>query len=248
MMEEQEYPEELVPKESYTLAMDFNAIMDDSCSLFVGRRMEGSPNELEEIDDNLYVMPDEVSENMVSKVPDMSMNILTTVSKIDYLKWQQTKNACEIWDGKIIDIKDFVGDVNFIPSSYAIIYDARNLHGIKIPYTKSFNSKKEYMEGKKYCDHVEELIDANFTKRTPYPFSAQSKLNHKPTNMNYWHVTLDIYEPGKERYTSNSKGYRGEICSYVVDNMLKKNIRIDIDEPVLDEKYYVSGNIVNTLR
>lgn len=60
MMEKQEYPEELVPKESYTLAMDFNAIMDDSCSLFVGHRMEGSPNELKEIDDNLYVMPSEL--------------------------------------------------------------------------------------------------------------------------------------------------------------------------------------------
>ena len=98
---------------------------------------------------------------------------------------------------------------------------------------------KEYQEGKKYVDNVEELIDKNFQKSNMYDFTAISQLEHKPTNMNYWHVTLDIYEPDKDTFLKNINGkYRKFICDYVVDTMLKKNVRLHIDEPELDERFY----------
>lgn len=235
-----EYPIGLVPLPKYLQMIDLSSIIDASCPLFVGRRMNGDPQGFVEIDDDLYLMPNEISQELSGHVPDMSMNMLTSISKVDYLKWQQIKSASDSWDGSEIKVQDYNDCVSFISSSYAIIYKASNLHNINIPYKKSFNSMKEYQEGKQYVDYVEKLIDKNFQKSNEYDFTAISKLEHKPTNMNYWHVTLDIYEPDKDTFLKNNKGkYRKDICDYVVDTMLKKNVRLHIDEPKLDERFYI---------
>lgn len=218
--------------------IDVSSIINDSCPLFVGRRMPGTPECLVEIDDGLYLIPNGAYEELSRQVPDMSMNMLTTISKTDYLKWQQIRPASNSWDGLEVNILDYKDCVSIVSPSFAIIYKAINLHQVNIPYKKSFNSREEYKKGKKYVDSVEELIDKNFQKSNKYSFTAVSRLEHKPTNMNYWHITLDIYEPDKDSFVKNNKGYRQDICEYVVDTMLKKNVRLQITEPILDEKYY----------
>lgn len=239
MVETVVYPIGLVPLPEYLQMIALSSIIDASCPLFVGRRMEGSPQGFVEIDDDLYLIPDEISQTLTAHVPDMSMNMLTNISRVDDLKWQQIKSASDSWEGNEVNVDDFRDCVSIVSPSYAIIYKASNLHHINIPYKKSFNSMKEYQEGKKYVDNVEKLIDKNFQKSNEYDFTAISKLEHKPTNMNYWHVTLDIYEPDKDTFLKNSKGkYRKDICDYVVDTMLKKNVRLHIDEPELDERFY----------
>ena len=239
MVETVVYPIGLVPLPEYLQMIDLPSIIDASCPLFVGRRMDGYPQGFVEIDDDLYLIPNEISQTLTAHVPDMSMNMLTNISRVDDLKWQQIKPASDSWEGNEVNVDDFRDCVSKVSPSYAIIYKASNLHNINIPYKKSFNSMKEYQEGKKYVDNVEKLIDKNFQKSNEYDFTAISKLEHKPTNMNYWHVTLDIYEPDKDTFLKSSKGkYRKDICDYVVDTMLKKNVRLHIDEPELDERFY----------
>lgn len=239
MNETEEYPLELIPLPEYRRMINITSAINASYPLFVGRRMSGVVQDFVEIDDDLFLIPSTLYDELCNQVPDMSMNMLTTISKVDYLKWQQVKPASDDWDGNEINVEEFKDFVSFVSPSYAIIYKASNLHNIHIPYKKSFNSKNEYEAGKKYIDHVEELIDKNFQKGNEYDFTAISKLEHKPTNMNYWHVTLDVYESDKDTFLKNNKSkYRKAICEYVVDTMLKKNVRLKIDEPVLDEEFY----------
>ena len=144
MVETVVYPIGLVPLPEYLQMIDLSSIIDASCPLFVGRRMEGSPQGFVEIDDDLYLIPNEISQTLTAHVPDMSMNMLTNISRVDDLKWQQRESASDSWDGNEVNVDDFRDCVSIVSPSYAIIYKASNLHHINIPYKKSFNSMKEY--------------------------------------------------------------------------------------------------------
>lgn len=54
MVETVVYPIGLVPLPEYLQMIDLSSIIDASCPLFVGRRMEESPQGFVEIDDDLY--------------------------------------------------------------------------------------------------------------------------------------------------------------------------------------------------
>lgn len=122
------YPIGLVPVSDYVKMIDISSIIDALCPLFVGRRMNGEPQGFVEIDDDLYLIPNEICQDLSGHVPDMSMNMLTNISRVDDLKWQQTNSASESWDGNEIKVQVYNDCVSLISPSYAIIYKASNLH------------------------------------------------------------------------------------------------------------------------
>lgn len=196
-----------MPKQGYKPRMDVNDILKSVEILAVVRR---SPYALEFREEDGVKR---LSEDCITdEVFNYSMNLLGNVFNVDeHLQIRQTGIGRKDWDGvTMLSDEDALKNSEDVPA-FPIYFMVKDLQNVKIPYTKVIEKQSEYDELQKTSNALgRKIAEQTWEKGKPMHLEGLLRVNHIPTNLNYWHVTLDIYPPDKTEpiMKGNSKWHK----------------------------------------
>jgi hypothetical protein len=142
------------------------------------------------------------------RIPNLSLNLLGAFFKTLHLKFIVKKPGSNDWDGKGINLKDFEGCYYKTSKSDAIILNANKLHNMPIPF-KAINSKVNR-------ERIGKLpFEPN--QNNELQGSGVARFIHSPTNLNYWHIELNVIDFNDKVIKKNSSEFDGFACDFIHD-------------------------------
>lgn len=134
-------------------------------------------------------------------IANMSMSLLGALLQKDDIRFKQKEEAKEDWNGCDVDSKRLIeGFVVEVPMPwFEVVWGAKLLHNQPVPY-KKFIKGNEFDQLKADVKAIRNIILTSFKDydTSVDPLFALTKVNHRPSNLNYWHFTLDVYPANKE--------------------------------------------------
>jgi hypothetical protein len=178
------YPDCLLPKNRYVSRINLEEIFEHQL-LFILRRSNKSFSET-------FIQVGEISilrEDAIDykEVPNMSVNLMGGKFVPDFLRFIPKDEGIKEWDGRErIFLYEYLKSYSVLPSEpCAIYFDASKIHNCSIPY----NRKKDKQVDKFY--RLKEFTPP--FEEGKYKLTAELRVAHVPTNMNYWHVELKLH-------------------------------------------------------
>ncbi len=172
------------------------------------------------------IKKDILSEDCVADdVFNYSMNLLGAGFNVDeHLALRQVGNGKKRWRGKaeeLLSEEEIEESYEVVEESFPIYYKVEAIDGLDIPYKRSFAKQSDF---KNVNDRLIELGKQSAVKvwdpgKKEAQMVACTAVNHDPSLMNYWHVTLDAYtadNPDKPLDKSKS-AWVNEIKGYIFD-------------------------------
>ena len=242
------YPHTLVPYRGLKKQMCFDEILQDVDGLKSARRINGSKSEFEVDEDCKRRLPDDVMKELHKELPDLSMNLLTDDSPVEYLKFIQKGDAGKAWHGEDIDVAKCIKSVEEVKGDYyPLVFNISEIHNKEFPYDSTFQSNNEIEKGGR------SIVGIIGKKSTPYCKDKTSEVIgkfsviHKPTNMNYWHVTLRIEIPkGSEPL---KRGKAKQKRRFATEEILKAVLEKDYESTTrIRSKHYIDSNVCKIRR
>lgn len=116
------------------------------------------------------------------------------------------KEASEIWNGEEVSTDLYYPEetYHFYEKCFGLCFYVSEIHKHTFPFYRHFESKEDRdkyeSETQSALTEEEKNYDASFvgefkSKRENVLVNPRLKVNHVPTNVNYWHITLDTYRP-----------------------------------------------------
>ena len=174
-----------------------------------------------------------------------SMNLLGgTFRAADHLKLKQGGRGLNAWDGATFLTQDEMDRSYEEIEAYPIYYDVSTFHKRTFPYEKSMPGGKNRHGSPQ--QEVGIVIDAakvgwGETQSADKSY-AVIEIVHEPTFMNYWHVTLRVYENNSSHnaITQGKGAWRKAVRNAVYDFLKKDYVRgNDVTIDNIDERYYI---------
>lgn len=138
------------------------------------------------------------------RVANMSMSLLGALFQKDDIRFKQKEDAMADWKGEEVDaprlIERFVEEV---PKPwFVVVWFAQGLHNQPVPYKKGGIKPEGFEEFKKEVKSVSGIVLGTLAEynATTEPLFGTTKVNHRPTNLNYWHFTHDVRPATREGY------------------------------------------------
>lgn len=217
-MADTKYPQSILPRRNYVAKIDIDKMLvNGNMPLVVVRR---SPIPFKLVGPKKNLLAEEcVSENVFN----YSMNLLGGGFQVkEHLGLRQKDKGCNDWDGESFLTEDELeGCWERLEESHPIYYRVEDLHGVGIPYKKKIEKERDYKLILQQL--IEQDKQAAIGVWEPngreVELTGVIRVNHAPTMMNYWHVTLDAYEPHalEKPLKKNKSAWNSEIRGYVVD-------------------------------
>ena len=230
-----DYPIEIIPQPGYIVPFPLEKLREKEHDYLVCYRITGS------VDDNLeegsFNGGRVLKKSCFSHLAHMSMNLYGGLFKPEHVCFAQKKTASDIWDGKSpIKLKDYEGLFPVIDGATPIFYRASKLSVKGLTINMTFDNKDMYNS-----------LLALYPAKTFPPYQkgirvdavTDVKIVHMPTNLNYWHLQLEVYPKGSEDELKNEKSWRLRIFEHIRDNRLISKFLISPDmDYQIEEKLY----------
>ena len=153
------------------------------------------------------------------RIANMSMSLLGALFQKEDIRFKQTDEAMADWNGCNVDadrlILTFVEEV---PEPwFTVIWCANGLHNQEVPYKKGGIKADGYNQFKDEVERVRGIVLGTLAEYNAAadPLYGLTKIIHRPSNLNYWHFTLDVFPATRE-------GYIEETLDNSEKNLLKK--------------------------
>lgn len=130
-----------------------------------------------------------------------SVNMMGTPHLSEYGKWLQKNPGSKYWDGKDVDIKNYVGAYEFRENQAFVYLDAEAIESAKIPYEIQFADRDAY---EKY-GMVPGIYEKDFSRSSRYSVEGIVRHFHAPTFLNYWHAEIWVTHPENDIKSKNLK-------------------------------------------
>jgi hypothetical protein len=223
------YPYIILPKPSFVNPINFDTLFQES-DVILTRRVD---LEIEEV----Y---DPVSETLKSSVfakqdiPGMSLNILGGLFQVDFNQYKTTGTASDEWNNCPVYLTDYLKDYQIITSNFTSIYfKSSDLHHIDVPFIREQNhdSIKFYAS----LNRTPDMINGK------YQLNGNLFLEHKPTNLNYWHAELAFIDVEGHRVDRKIKASQKKAADYVIDHILcvAGNVLVPVSFPPVNRSHYI---------
>lgn len=214
----------IAPKAFFLQNMDIDAMLSEDIPLVTVRRSKYPFEEIEDIDGSKHLSEDCVDEDVFN----YSMNLLGGMFEPSlHLNIRPIGDGWQKWDGKTILSEQKVKELSAEEYGYPIYYKVEDFHNKTFPYKKTVVKEKAYETEK---DRLVKLGLSTaigiWNKDNPeVDFMGKTLVNHEPSMLNYWHVTLDVYEPGttvpirkcKSAWQKQIRGYISRrLCDYYI--------------------------------
>jgi hypothetical protein len=227
------YPKKLLPRKNYKL-IEFDDLMSFNI-VIVRRSLKDSK---EDTFDAFGFLRDDAMTN--KDIPRMSMNLLGGFFDVVDIKFIQKKPASDDWleGNKILALKDFKNCIEIYPTPIPIFFHLIDVNKIPFPYQKD---KKSLPSG------LSVELESNRAK-----LNGTTKILHKPTLSNFWHIEFHLFEDekadskpiikasetNKERLLKE-QSVGTQAADYALRNIFKVKALSEIDKfDRIPEKYY----------
>lgn len=230
------YPYEVVPKATYKELLEFKVLKHDYPNMLVLRMVKGRKEDYYDASSNNKELTDRIFQGSIQ---NLSMNLLGGKFEIKHHSFLPKNNGASNWDGnniKLSQYKDSYIDEN--PAFY-ICFNVEEIDGKTYPFPNPFNTQEERDSMEKEATATlnkhglnidQEIVEKFRSPRDNVNIQVLMKLNHHPTMLNYWHITLDTTRPDNPEYIMpceklNSrdkrqmKAFKQHLMELIVDNI-----------------------------
>jgi hypothetical protein len=175
------YPKKILPKVKYLNAIDINEICNSHLITFIIRSdkpTENTFNDLENVRTDIFDP---------TKIAHLSMNLLGGFFIEEHIKFRPKMHttAVEKWKGERVFLSDLINDYEELKIYSPIFYNGIHLNNINVPFHFDLTDR-----------HAKTIVRKllNKSEIEEKSFIAHGKLYsiHDPTNINYWHLELEI--------------------------------------------------------
>ena len=209
--------------------LDIDYLLSRGFNLCVSRRVDGEKNSVIKKLGNDNIIEDSA---VIGQPADFSVNLLGGRFGDDHIGLYSNDEINNgNWDGRLEPTLNAESITEKSPC-FAIYYNIKDFLNFPVKQTKTFPKESEY---KRFIQELspEQLKEYGleiYVKNKKYEFLVRKKVNHKPTNMNYWHVTFDLYSfesPNEEITSEDRNSSHRRILSHFSHDFLMKSFIID---------------------
>lgn len=207
-----DYPLELLPQPGFCVPFPFSVLKEMYGGYIVCYRIEGT------IDDNCeqgsFGGHKVLKEKCFEHIVHLSMNLLGGSFKPEHILFVQKRPGSDKWEsGEKVDYKDYKGCVEKCETATPVFYRDKVLCQPSISIPVIFNDKQAYNA---FCQYNKEKVFPRYNKGESISVAFETKIEHHPTKLNYWHVQLEVYPELKEEMLNNDTGvWRSRIFNHI---------------------------------
>jgi hypothetical protein len=209
------YPSKILPTPQFVHHMVMDELVLHLANLVVSRRID-SPENL--IFNNLgKLRTDVLSEKQIltpSKIPDMSLNIMGGAFLENHIPFRAVGPASENWDGKkYIFLLDYVKHIQppAIKGGFCGLYiNVSSIYNKNYPFECDNNTTAR---------QIAQKLKISMPLSGPLQVPCSFKIDHVPTNLNYWHVQLTLKVSESDAKEAKS-GPSREAAKYFIEQLI----------------------------
>ena len=230
-----EYPIEILPQPGYAVPFPLDKLKEQEGDYLVCYRITGSVDDC--LEQGTFMGKKVLKKRCFEHLAHMSMNLYGGLFKPEYVCFAQKRPASDPWDGKSeVKLEDYEGLFPIIDDAVAIFYLASSLTISNLMTNMTFNNKDAY-------NSLLSLYPDNtfppYQKGLAVDVVTNVQIVHAPTNLNYWHLQLEVFPKGSEDELKNDNSWRRRIFEHIRDNRLiaKYMISPDMDYQIEETLY-----------
>lgn len=232
-MAKPDYPREILPQQGWRQCICTQDLVDRCPEAMLGRKLDGTKEHCINPEDNSIYM----SVLPVDSIPNLSCSLLGTFFKVNHLHFLPDNEGKTSWEEGAMVGDEMMHEDNYNHFSDITVvgWKAKEVHGKPLPYSHVFDKKALYDAFKEAAKGVAELRKIEVyldewedLKKNPTNSKlriaevvGETRVNHDPTNLNYWHFTIDIYpaetdiKPLKDVSKGWSKSIAANFCDFL---------------------------------
>lgn len=238
------YPRDIVPCNGWRKGILASEITACNLHAIIGHWLEGPKENF--IDDSLGEGMIALSTDAlpIERIPNLSCSLMGALFLFEHFHFRQVKDGKNPWDGDTNIPDSMLNEENFIymPEVTVIGWEINSLENRDLPYRRAFSKKSEYDKVKQmsaeigrkrgictsYLKGWEDMTNNTENgKQRIADLKGKCHIIHNPTNMNFWHFTIDIFPADKEEpMKSVSAAWQKNIASYLADYLQRAFIHI----------------------
>lgn len=246
------YPTHILPTKGWSKKIPTKELLNICSEALIARRFDGTYDQCVDLSLGEENTSLRFSKFRIEELPNISNSLVGTPHTLKDFCYSQKKNGREDWDGRKINLKDFKKeDFEKVENKITVVgWRVRKLHGMRLPYERSFPKGADFevfKESLKQADASgmsdEERIEFHKQiallayqdlkikdKKRILELEGKALVNHDPTNLNYWHYTVDEYpeENPDVGIGKADKGWRQWMCKTLEDYMRHQFIYLDV--------------------
>ncbi len=222
-MQKTSYPPGLVPKVEWKTKLQTDVLLKQICDFCVIRRIDGSPETC--IDQSLGTPILRSNTLRAKDVINMSVSLLGALFLLEHLEFRQVGAGKDNWNGKKVG-NSLLSSDNFQVVEqpfFEVVWSASEIHNQPIPYKKEVTKVSAFNQLKQDVERVSKVVLGEFEvyKATELPLKATTRLNHCPTNLNYWHFTFDTYPADGAKPILKEDAWRKRVLEKAAKDILR---------------------------
>ncbi len=225
-----EYPIRILPQKKYVRHIDVNNLYVKCQKSLLVRRLDVDGNPFHYIGGRKLLNEGVINDDVL----DWSTNLLGGKFKVEDVYWRQKEKGIIEWNNEDVNIDDYNGCYEQITSANCVFITINCLHNKSIPYKRKFGSKRNLEQYVEKTHDIEEEAIKHWGVCDEPECHATITVEHKPTMLNYWHMTIEIAPRDfTEPIPRDSKKNKS------VKKRVKEALHLHIIKNVMCEKDYV---------
>lgn len=231
-----DYPKEIIPSSRHKLPFPLKALVEKEGAYEVCYRIIGGvkENALSDTLGGKTVLREECFEHIVH----MSINLMGGPFKPEYVCFSQKKPGSDEWKGGDVCFNDYAASIELLKDAVPIFYLSDILNQPELSVTVQFENSDSYKSFKKTMGGEWPVFFKGI--KVAVPFSL--RIEHVPTNLNYWHVQMEVYPKMTEEQLKTESGvWRSRIFDNIKTAILCHHFtdKAQLDYVISEDMYLV---------
>ncbi len=214
-----DYPKEILPKKGFVVPFPFQKLSETCGDFLLCYRIDGSVEE--NLEPNTFNGQRKLKKTCFVHLPHMSMNLHGGLFQPMHVRFIQKKSAGDRWDGKSdVSLEEHIEHVTENEHYVPVFYRASELCQKDIKTAVSFRDKSAFDAASKLFSESGYSFPS-YEKDKYFDINTEIRVEHVPTNLNYWHTQMEVYPPhGEKELKDDSATWRKRIFTQIRDSIL----------------------------
>lgn len=183
-----EYPIRILPKKQYVKRIDIDNLYAMCQESLLVRRLDCDGIPFHYIGGRKLLNEGVIGDDVL----DWSTNLLGGEFKIEDICWRQLGKGIADWNDEDVNICDYDGSYELTNLTNCVFISLCCLHNQIIPYRRKFGSRKDLEQYSEITSEFDKNVMAQWNADNELECHATITVEHKPTMLNYWHMTIEI--------------------------------------------------------
>lgn len=203
------YPQDILPRQGWTVPISTDDLLKDCPNLLIGHMLRGSVEQCIDMTAGEDMPCITRSSLPLERMANLSCCFLGSYFLISYFHFLPDNEGEAAWKEEYGMRCDLITEDNYThyPVITVVGWLLREIENRRLPYPKVFSKQSDFEENQLKAINVAEERNCQIAqqewqnlkcseenkKQRIAEFIGESRCNHAPTMLNYWHSTIDIY-------------------------------------------------------